>query len=242
MVFNSLIFISRWFAFDTIVSVMSVQLFLMTMFNQFSLRYLFGLSFVTVLFYMIDRLIDLKFTKSNLNQRHFIYRGHSLLLVFSLSFLFLISFLFWLTLDSNYQFKLLVAFLLFVAHIFLNRYSFYSFFKSIATAIIFTYVMTVFYHLNFPSWLYFFIFFVTLLNLNFHEWMETEKAFHRYTFIFISIMTLALSFQLSFLVVCFCLFTISGYLILRYFSQNQYWFELGELLYSFPFIMYVLFN
>ena len=88
MVFTSLIFISRWFALDTIVSVISVQLFLMTMFDQFTFKYLIGLSFVTVLFYMIDRLIDLNFTKSNLSQRHFIYCGHSFCLCFRFLFCF----------------------------------------------------------------------------------------------------------------------------------------------------------
>ena len=96
--------------------------------------------------------------------------------------------------------------------------------------------MTVFYDLNFFSLTYFFIFFVTLLNLNFHEWMETGKSIHRYFFIFILILILILSFQLSFLVVFFCFVMISLYLILNFFPYNPYWFELGEFLYSIPFL------
>ena len=229
-------FFIRWFGLDTVLSVVVVQLFLMQLFSVFSWKLLVGLSFVTSFFYMMDRLVDLYFVKVSLNSRHFVYYHRPVSIIISFLFLGGGSFLFWFNISLRVE--LFVLFFIFLGHMSALYFSFYRYIKPLGVALIFTMVMLLFHDVSLFSVVGGLIFSCTLLNLVIHEWFERRQQIYVILIILLSMALLFLSFLFSPLALfIWMLPVIVNFVLMRYFSSTEYWFEYAELIYAMPFLI-----
>ena len=228
----------RWFGLDTVFCVISIQLFILDQLNHTDYELLIGLSFVTSLFYMIDRVLDLYLEKEPLNNRQLVFFQKEDHIGITLTFLTLGSFVFWLRLAFPIKLALVGLCLLFLFHLYWLRFRWYKVIKLFLIAFIFTAVMTVCHPVDNLGLIIGLIFFFTLFNLLIHDWIESQ---HPQLFIPVALvagLVLYFAFQLSILMFYIWLVSIAlNYVLCVFSKRTPYWFEISELIYSFPFLI-----
>ena len=233
-------FVIRWFGLDTILCVVSVQLFLMREQSTVSWSLIMGVSMATSLFYLLDRYVDLLWGKALLSRRHFIYRDHINYVIVSLVLLGMGAFWFWLSLMDGHQRGLMMAAVFFIGHLLLVQFSWYQLLKPVVVASLFTYVMAMFHVVSFIHWGVALIFICTLLNLYFHDCVETQRFAVTGRMGFFILGILCCVYQLGgswYGIVIWGIFMAGYAVLLRYSNNIAHWYEWGELLYAVPFLL-----
>ena len=88
-------FLIRWFALDTVLVVLSIQLFLAKQFQSFNVSFVVGVCTATAFVYILDRYYDL-ILYGAITVRHNVYYSRFKWVVLSLLLLGGASFMLWL--------------------------------------------------------------------------------------------------------------------------------------------------
>ena len=133
--------ICRWFGLDTVLCVVAIQLFLSTNRDVIDVFSMVGLCCAVSLVYILDRFVDLMTDQSDCNGRHLVYQQRAMLVFGSMIGLGGVAFMYWLSLDGMMQQILVGCSVVFVVHLLLLRFGWYSWFKDMVVSVIFAMVM-----------------------------------------------------------------------------------------------------
>ncbi|MEC8677589.1 MAG: hypothetical protein VXX85_01905 [Candidatus Margulisiibacteriota bacterium] len=234
-------FLIRWFALDTVLVVLSIQLFLAKKLQFFNVSFIAGVCTATAFVYILDRYYDFVLYGVR-TKRHNVYYARSKWVFLSLLLLGGLSFMFWLKYPMKIKISLLSYLFLCILHLYFLRFQFYSRFKDYTVMFIFTAVMLSFYMVDFKIILLVSTF--TFLNLTLHQLIENRfstKLFYEFTLIvLLLVMILIWNFGVGFYLLTWLIVMVSYYWLIFNASKLTYWYEFAELIFAMPFLLYLI--
>ena len=234
-------FLIRWFALDTALVVLSIQLFLAKQFQSFNVTFVVGVCTATAFVYILDRYYDLVLYGA-MTVRHNVYYCRLKWVVVSLFILGGISFTLWLQYPIKVKIILLLCLFVSALHFYFLRFQFYLRFKDSAVMLIFTSVMVSFHAVDLKITSLIAIF--TFLNLKLHELIENRfsmKLFYEFTLIALILgMVLVWNFGVSPYLLIWLLVMVSYFWLIFNASWVTYWYEFAELIFAIPFLLYLI--
>ena len=234
-------FLIRWFALDTVLVVLSIQLFLAKKLQFFNVFFIAGVCTATSFVYTLDRYYDLVLYGGQ-TARHNVYYFRLKWVFLSLLLLGGLSFMLWLKYPIKVKVTLLLCLLLCGFHFYFLRLQFYSRLKDYAVMLIFTAVMVSFHMVDLKITLLISAF--TFLNLKLHQLIENRfsiNLLYEFTLIvLLLVMVLVWNFGVSFYLLTWLIVVVSYYWLIFNASRVKYWYEFAELIFAMPFLLYLI--